>query len=734
MQKKVDVSVIIVNYKVQFEVFSCIESIYKSKPKLSFEIIVVDNSEKDSISRKLKTKFPQVKYILPFGNLGYGAGNNLGVKNARGEFVLILNPDTRFKNNVLDILFKFVKKNKKTGAISPLLLKENGQAYDPQGSLELTPVNAVFSVSILNKIFPNNPIAKRFWMRGEHFEEMREVEVFPGTCFLINKNLFEKAGGYDESFFLYFEENDLSNRLRKLGYKLFIDPNAKLIHKLGVSTEKNPESKKYFQKSRFLYFRENYGLLKAVPTELFLRIDKKVLFLIIIFSIGAILRLYRLSETMTFIGDQGWYYISARDILLKGDIPLVGITSSHTWLHQGAFWTYILVPMFKIFDFNPVIPAYFTAILDLLTLFIVYKLAKNLFSEKVALFSAIFYAVSPGIISDVRMAYHTSVIPFFTALLILALSKWIKGHVIYFPFIIFLIAVLYNFEIATFSLGGIVATFFLYGFWKKKSWALRILNKKILGLSFLSLIIPLIPFIIYDTRHGFPQTLRFIVWLFYKIAVVFGFPRVNPNAPGETWTTWINFITELVRRLFFYPETAIAFLILGSSFLFLGYKAIRSYGKNRLEYALIFTAVLVPTAAYIVAKTNSAAYLLIFYPQIAIMIGILFGSFVKRKFSALFLVFFIITSVNAFSVFSEIQNERPAFLEKINASRKIINLAKNQDYNIIGTGQGSEYESHTKGMEYLTWWLGQAPSDKDEKLKFYVFEYPDRIEIKKVEE
>src|SRR6185312_14686775 len=106
--------------------------------------------------------------------------------------------------------------------------------------------------------------------------------------------------------------------------------------------------------SRFYYFKKHYGLVTALITNAFLNIGKYSFLNLLILFLAAFLLFYKLNEFMSFIGDQGWFYISARDMLLTGQIPLVGITSSHTWLHQGPFWTYLLAFALKIGDYNPV--------------------------------------------------------------------------------------------------------------------------------------------------------------------------------------------------------------------------------------------------------------------------------------------------------------------------------------------------------------------------------------------
>lgn len=129
--------------------------------------------------------------------------------------------------------------------------------------------------------------------------------------------------------------------------------------------------------------------------------------LIGVLVIGAFLRLYKLGELMPFIGDQGWFYLSARDMLLTGHVPLVGITSSHTWLHQGPLYTYVLAVIFFFAHFHPLAPGYFFTLLDTCTIYVVYRFTKTFFSQTEALFTAFFYATSSLILLNSRMPYHT---------------------------------------------------------------------------------------------------------------------------------------------------------------------------------------------------------------------------------------------------------------------------------------------------------------------------------------
>lgn len=466
-----------------------------------------------------------------------------------------------------------------------------------------------------------------------------------------------------------------------------------------------------------------------------MKLVRKHWVLLLILLLGAFLRLYRLPELMPFIADQGWYYISAKDMVLKGDIPLVGITSSHVWLHQGAFWTYILALMFKLFNFNPVIPAYFIASLGIVTIVLVYKLAGEMFSKKIALVSAFLFATSPLIIMDARFAYHTSPIPFFTALLLLSIYRWTNGSIRYFPFIVLLLGVLYNLEIATFSLVGIVLMVLFYGFIKRKAWCLEFLNSKTVLLSIVGFLIPMIPMLLYDLSHGFPQTVKVVVWIFYRIAVFMGYPQLNPNAPGETWHTFFPFAFDLIQKLIFLPNVSLSVLLFLVSLGALSFKVHKNYKikKNKSSYILILLFVIIPTLAYIAAKTNSSAYLLIFYPQVMIMMALLFDKFIKNKKTAIVvcLLIIVIGFANSYLTLKKNFLTGPSFTKRIEVANYIIKEAGGRPYNIVGRGEGSIYESFVMPHAYLTWWLGEGPSEKNEKLKFYVREYIDRIVVEK---
>lgn len=259
MQKKpINVSVIIVRYKIKNELFDCIASIIQSKPKVSYEIVIVDNNIDERIGKELLKKFPKVIYVENSKNSGFGSGINLGVKHARGETVFAFNPDMLVYNRTLDELYLFLKKTPRLGAVASQLTDETGNAIALQGAQFLTPLRALFALSFLHKVFPNNSIAKRFYYLDKPLNSVRKVDVVPGGAFLMKRSLFNTLKGFDEKFFMYFEEYDLCMRIAQKGLYNYIIPQAKVYHLSGKDTDMTKARGIYYE-SRFKYFKKWYG-------------------------------------------------------------------------------------------------------------------------------------------------------------------------------------------------------------------------------------------------------------------------------------------------------------------------------------------------------------------------------------------------------------------------------------------------------------------------------------------
>jgi GT2 family glycosyltransferase len=267
------ISIIIVNYHVKKELFDCLRSLYRSNITVPFEIIIVDHDETPTIEKELNQKFSQVRYVS-HNNVGWGGGTNVGVRLAKGQYLFFLNPDCIVLPDAISILYQFLQKHKKVAIVSSLLLDKERKPYGLQATAALTPLRAVVAYSFLNKRLPKNSITRNFWLLDWDRKETRQVSVAPLSSALVRKDIFEKAGGFDEQFFLYFEEYDLAKRVAQLGYTSYLVPSSQVVHLWGVSTKVRNDANEVFKRSRFLYFKKYYGVLIALVVEGLLRIKK----------------------------------------------------------------------------------------------------------------------------------------------------------------------------------------------------------------------------------------------------------------------------------------------------------------------------------------------------------------------------------------------------------------------------------------------------------------------------
>lgn len=734
---RIAVSVIIVNYKVKKELFDCVNSIIKSSPKITYEVIIIDNDVENEIENDLLNKFPNVKYIKSPSNIGYGGGNNLGSKFAKGEYLFFLNPDTKVLDDALDNLYNFTK-NSSVGIASPIFLDSNLKPFKSQGSEELTPKNIIFSQSLLKRIFPNKNIYNKNVLVGWDIKSPLSVNAIPGGAMMIGSNLFKKIGGFDENLFLYFEENDISKKVNNLGYKLFIVPTAKIIHLVGRSTRNLKNMEDIYSKSRYYYLKKHYGLFRAISTQALLSINKTSLFLLLILILAFFLRVVNIENTMPFIGDQGWFYLSARDMHINGQIPLVGIASSHPWLHQGPLWTYMLAGVFWLLGFNPLNGAYLTIILGSLSVLMVYVVGSDMFSKRIGLISTLLYATSPLAVVHSRTPYHTSPIPLFTLLFIYALYKWIKGNNIYFPLSILFLAILYNLELATSTLWGVLIAVLIYGIWKKKGWVKKLFNKKILIYSILAFAIPMLPVLIYDFFHGFPQTLKFGIWIIYRILRFFGFPGIHEGDQLTEANSIISFSFSFYQNLIFAENKIIAFVILLFSIVVFIFNIFRLISKkiSGVGFLLLALWLLISFSGYYINQTSSEAYLPIFFPALIFLTAFSFDKILKIRllyFPAIIIIMIIVLMNSFYIISTEYSDRKYNFSKRLFIVKRVVEDAGGRSYNIVGKGEGSKFESFTMNYEYLAWWLGNAPSKSSQKLKFVIQENIDGISLIKNE-
>lgn len=725
---KTVLSIIIVNYHTEKEILECLNSIIKSRIKLPFEIIIVDNNESDMFRAKLNNKFPAAHYIKTNKNIGYGPANNIGARGAKGKYLFFLNPDTIVYQNAVTILLETLRTKKDIGIVAPLLLDKNKKTYSLQGTRQLGVKEGIVILSFINKLFPNNHIFKNYWMQDWSKKKNIEVDVIPGTAFLIRKHIFEEVGGFDEQFFLFFEESDLCKRVRERGYIIMMIPDAKVIHIWGSSTKKQKPSfvNQKYQKSRLYYFKKHYGILPAYTVQIVSGLNLNSLFLFIILSISSFLLTHRLSDLMMFIGDQGWFYLSARDMLQGRGIPLVGIPSSVVWIHQGALTTYAIAISFLLGNYHPAAPAYMFALLSIATTYLVYYLGRQYFNEQIGLLSAAFYATSPLIIVSGRMPYHTAPIPFFVCVFFIFLYKFLKGERKYLYFCAFTLGILYQLELSNSILFAVILTILI--FYK------HLVDKKLLALSGFCLLIALTPFVLYDITHKFVQTAGFGLWALNRIRLFFGLSLQGQttisNLPSALHTMW-----QEIQRIIFpeNPIIALFVIVLIVSITILHAKNV--IDKKNPGFLLLMLWLGMSFVGFIVHAAPGVAYFPLIYPALCILIGFSFYYLFKKNpyvlVPFLFIIIFnalYIVSHNYFLILGDsIRIIKPGMFSlgtslslQVEIANKIVSDANNNSFALKGGGFLAVQKSSIDNYKYLVWYKGGKLKDSA-NLKYIIY-------------
>jgi GT2 family glycosyltransferase/glycosyltransferase involved in cell wall biosynthesis len=236
----ISLDVIYVNFNSTKCLIKSIESLYHDKGKNHLQIIVVDNSSKDNPSQ-LKNLFPDIKLILNRENIGFGAAINQALKYCSSKYIILLNPDSFVTEGFLESSIRFMSQDDKIGIMGPTILDEDGGI---QGSARAfpTPLTSLFGRnSPITKLFPNNSITKSnilTWSNGNNTP--RKVDWVSGACMVIRRKAFQDVGGFDERFFLYWEDTDLCRRIRHAGWKVIYFPEAKVLHTVGKSSDTIP--------------------------------------------------------------------------------------------------------------------------------------------------------------------------------------------------------------------------------------------------------------------------------------------------------------------------------------------------------------------------------------------------------------------------------------------------------------------------------------------------------------
>lgn len=231
-------SIIIVNWNSKDYLRGSLASIRATCAHLQPEIVVVDGASYDGCDQMLEREFPGVRFIQSPENVGFARCNNLGLQVARGDFILLLNPDTELRPHAIERLIDVLRDSPRTGMVGPRILNTDGTLQTSCVQALPTPLNQALDADSLRRVFPRS----RLWGTYTAFTSSQptEVEAISGACMLVRKSTIDQVCGFTPIYFMYAEDMDLCRKIREIGQAIVHVPAAEIVHHGGGSSRAQP--------------------------------------------------------------------------------------------------------------------------------------------------------------------------------------------------------------------------------------------------------------------------------------------------------------------------------------------------------------------------------------------------------------------------------------------------------------------------------------------------------------
>jgi N-acetylglucosaminyl-diphospho-decaprenol L-rhamnosyltransferase len=282
----IDLSIVIVNWNVCDLLCRCLHSIldgavsrtdvpgvwqlghvgYQMRessvpPALQFEILVIDSASADDSVERVRHEFPDVRLYPSEINLGYTGGNNLGMRESCGRYVLVLNPDTEVLGDALRTMVSYMDEHRQVGVVGPQLLWPDGSVQSSRRRFP-TICTALVESTLLQKWFPRHPTIRRYYVLDRPDSVVSEVDWVQGACLMVRREVIEEVGLLDEAYFMYSEELDWQRRIAAAGWKVVYLPLAQIVHHEGKSSEQVVALRHIrFARSKVRYLSKHHGSL-----------------------------------------------------------------------------------------------------------------------------------------------------------------------------------------------------------------------------------------------------------------------------------------------------------------------------------------------------------------------------------------------------------------------------------------------------------------------------------------
>jgi hypothetical protein len=228
-------SVAIVNWNTRDLLLEALASIYNAPPAFPFEVIVVDNASADGSAAAVAARFPQVCLLANTENAGYAQGNNQAIEKARGEYVLLLNPDVILPPGGLERAVAFMDSHADAGALGVRQVHPDGRLQRSVRGFP-TPLAVLWELVGLSRLLPRSPVFGAYRMTGFDYAHVTEVDQPMGTFLLIRRAVLDQIGPLDLAFPIFFNEVDWCLRCKRAGWKIYFTPEVEIVHYGGAST------------------------------------------------------------------------------------------------------------------------------------------------------------------------------------------------------------------------------------------------------------------------------------------------------------------------------------------------------------------------------------------------------------------------------------------------------------------------------------------------------------------
>lgn len=254
----IDLSIIIVSWNVRDLLRACLQSVVAGRGALALQVVVVDGASADGSATMVQAEFPQVHLVACRENVGFPRGNNIGLAQAVGRHVLLLNPDTVVLDEALPRMVAYLDAHNDVGALGAQLLNPDGSIQSSRRRFP-TLTTAVFESTWLEGVAPR-VVLDRYYARDLPDEATADVDWVTGACLMAPHRVAAAVGGLDEDYFMYSEELDWCRRIKDAGYRVVYFPQAQVIHHVGKSSEQAVTARHInFQRAKLRYFRKFHG-------------------------------------------------------------------------------------------------------------------------------------------------------------------------------------------------------------------------------------------------------------------------------------------------------------------------------------------------------------------------------------------------------------------------------------------------------------------------------------------